>query len=81
MRDAVIVIPARYASTRYPAKPLAMLRGANGTERSLLERSAMAARAAARATPGVTGVHVATDDDRIAAEARRIGVEVIMTDP
>lgn len=81
MRDAVIVIPARYASTRYPAKPLAVLRGANGVARSLLERSTMAARAAARATPGVTGVYVATDDDRIAAEAHRIGAEVIMTDP
>jgi len=79
--DAVIVIPARYASTRYPGKPLVALRGANGTARSLLERSAMAARAAAAATPGVTGIHVATDDDRIAAEARRIGVDVILTDP
>jgi len=81
MREAVIIIPARYASTRYPAKPLATLKGANGVERSLLERSTIAARAAAQATPGVTGVYVATDDDRIAAEAQRIGVEVIMTDP
>lgn len=79
--DAVIVIPARYASTRYPAKPLAVLKGAKGTERTLLERSVLAARAAAEATPGVTGVYVATDDDRIAAEAARIGAEVIMTDP
>jgi 3-deoxy-manno-octulosonate cytidylyltransferase (CMP-KDO synthetase) len=79
--DAVIVIPARYASTRYPAKPLAVLRGANGTGRTLLERSVMAARAAAEVTPGVTGIHVATDDDRIAAEAARIGAEVILTDP
>ena len=76
--DACIIIPARYASTRYPAKPLATLRGANGTARTLLERSVMAARAAAGdAIP----VHVATDDDRIAAEAARIGAAVIMTDP
>lgn len=81
MRDAVIVIPARYASTRYPAKPLAVLKGATGIERTLLERSVMAGRAAAVATRGVTGLYVATDDERIAAEARRIGVEVIMTDP
>lgn len=81
MREAVIVIPARYASTRYPAKPLARLKGASGTERSLLERSVMAARAAAVATRGVTGLYVATDDERIADEARRIGAEVIMTDP
>ncbi len=79
--DAVIVIPARYASSRYPAKPLALLRGASGTPRSLLERSILAARAAAAATPGVTGVYVATDDDRIAAEAARVGADVILTDP
>lgn len=79
--DAVIVIPARYASTRYPAKPLAVLRGARGTPRTLLERSVLAARAAAEATPGITGVFVATDDDRIAAEAARIGADVILTDP
>ena len=81
MRDAVIVIPARYASTRYPAKPLATLKGAQGTERTLLERSVMAARAAAVSTRGVTGVFVATDDERIADEARRIQCDVIMTAP
>lgn len=81
MREAVIIIPARYASTRYPAKPLATLKGASGIERTLLERSTMAARAAAQVTPGVTGVYVATDDERIATEARRIGAEIIMTDP
>ncbi|WP_417598108.1 3-deoxy-manno-octulosonate cytidylyltransferase [Pararhodobacter oceanensis] len=81
MREAVIVIPARYASTRYPAKPLAKLRGATGESRSLLERSTVAARAAAEATPGVTGIYIATDDARIAEEAQRIGADVIMTDP
>lgn len=81
MRDAVIVIPARYASTRYPAKPLATLKGVSGIERTLLERSVMAARAAAVSTRGVTGLFVATDDERIAAEAKRVGAEVIMTDP
>lgn len=75
--EACIVIPARYASTRYPGKPLATLRGASGTPRSLIERSVMAARAAAagQAIP----VFVATDDDRIEAEARRIGADVIRT--
>jgi 3-deoxy-manno-octulosonate cytidylyltransferase (CMP-KDO synthetase) len=81
MREAVIVIPARYASTRYPAKSLATLKGATGIERTLLERSVIAARRAAEETEGVTGVHVATDDERIAAEAERIGASVIMTDP
>ena len=78
MTDVTIIVPARYASTRYPAKPLAILRGANGTERTLLERSVRAARAAAR---GEAQVFVATDDDRIAAEAARIDAAVIMTDP
>ncbi len=73
---ACIVIPARHASTRYPGKPLAMLRGASGTARTLIERSVIAARAAAA---GAIPIFVATDDDRIAAEARRIGADVIMT--
>lgn len=77
---ACIVIPARHASTRYPGKPLVALRGASGTARTLLERSVIAARAAASAAGGIPVV-VATDDDRIAAEARRIGAQVAMTDP
>jgi len=71
--DACIIIPARYASTRYPGKPLVPLRGVNGVARSLLERSIIAARA--------TGlpVWVATDDARIADEAARVGAPVILT--
>jgi 3-deoxy-manno-octulosonate cytidylyltransferase (CMP-KDO synthetase) len=71
--EACIIIPARYASSRYPGKPLVPLRGANGVARSLLERSVLAARA--------TGlpVWVATDDARIAAEAERVGAPVILT--
>ena len=38
--SVLIVIPARYASTRYPAKPLAMLTGAGGDTRSLIIHSA-----------------------------------------
>ena len=79
MSDAVIVIPARYASTRYPAKPLATLRGASGTPRSLIERSVRAARKGAEDAGGNIPVYVATDDARIADEAQRIGAEVIMT--
>jgi len=78
MADVSIIIPARYASTRYPAKPLAVLKGAQGTQRTLLERSVRAARAAAG---DQASIYVATDDDRIAAEAARIGADVIMTDP
>jgi hypothetical protein len=72
-----IVIPARYESTRYPGKPLAMLRGADGRARPLIERSwraAMTVRA-----PGLIGVWVATDDARIANVARDFGAQVVMT--
>lgn len=69
------VIPARYASTRYPGKPLAMLRGATGESRSLIERSWRAAQDVA----GLDAVFVATDDDRIADAARAFGADVLMT--
>jgi 3-deoxy-manno-octulosonate cytidylyltransferase (CMP-KDO synthetase) len=71
----LVVIPARYASTRYPGKPLAELRGATGEPRSLIRRS----WEAATTVPGVDRVVVATDDDRIADAARGFGAEVAMT--
>ena len=74
--DTAIIIPARYASTRYPGKPLATLTGASGVARTLIERSVMAAQAA---SGGAIPIFVATDDARIADEARRIGADVILT--
>jgi len=71
----LVVIPARYASTRYPGKPLAELTGATGEARSLIRRS----WDAAMAVEGVDRVVVATDDDRIAEAARGFGAEVAMT--
>ncbi|MFN4100076.1 MAG: 3-deoxy-manno-octulosonate cytidylyltransferase, partial [Pararhodobacter sp.] len=79
MADTAIIIPARYASTRYPAKPLATLKGASGIPRSLLERSVIAGRKAVEEAGGGIALYVATDDERIADEARRIGADVIMT--
>ena len=73
--SVLIVIPARYASTRYPAKPLAELKGASGLSRSLIQR----AWEAARAVKGVDRVVVATDDDRIKDAAEAFGAEVVMT--
>ena len=72
---AVIVVPARFASQRFPGKPLATLRGAGGEERSLVRRS----WDAALAVPGIDSVHVATDDDRIAEAVRAFGGDVIRT--
>lgn len=75
--SALVVIPARYASTRYPGKPLAMLKGATGHRQSLIERSWHAAQAVS----GVTRVVVATDDDRIGDAAAGFGADVVMTSP
>ncbi len=75
--SVLIVIPARYASTRYPGKPLAELRGAGGTSHSLIRRS----WDAATAVGGVARVVVATDDVRIRDHAKGFGAEVVMTSP
>ncbi|MFM8472626.1 MAG: 3-deoxy-manno-octulosonate cytidylyltransferase [Candidatus Kapaibacterium sp.] len=69
---ALAVIPARYASTRFPGKPLVDLCGA-----TMIERVVRAAEGA----EGVTDVLVATDDDRVRAECDRIRVRCVMTDP
>lgn len=70
-----IIIPARYASSRYPGKPLALLRGAGGVAKTLIQRS----WECASHVPDCSGVWVATDDERIAAEVDRFGGRVVMT--
>ena len=72
---AVIVIPARFRSSRFPGKPLTMLKGCDGRERSLIRRTWEAARAVA----GVAEVVVATDDDRIRDHVLAFGAQVMMT--
>jgi 3-deoxy-manno-octulosonate cytidylyltransferase (CMP-KDO synthetase) len=69
----LIVIPARYGSTRLPGKPLHPIAG-----RMLLERVAAIAIAAARQL-GDAEVLVATDDERILAVASGLGLEAVMT--
>ncbi len=71
---ALIAIPARYASTRYPGKPLVALRGPDG-EKTLIRRS----WEAAMSVRGTDRVVVATDDDRIADHATAFGAEVVIT--
>ena len=73
--SVLIVIPARYASTRYPGKPLVELRGAGGQAKSLIRRSWDAACGVA----GIDKVVVATDDTRIAQASEAFGAEVVMT--
>ncbi len=66
-----IVIPARYASSRFPGKPLHLLNG----KPMILHTVARARESAAQA------VVVATDDERIRAVCAAAGVDVQMTDP
>ncbi len=75
--SVICVIPARYASQRYPGKPLVSLRGAGGTTRTLIERTWRAAKE----VEAFDRVIVATDDARIAEEAGTFGAEVAMTSP
>ena len=70
----LVAIPARYASTRYPGKPLVSLKGPDG-EKTLIRRS----WEAATSVQGIDRVVVATDDSRIAEHARAFGAEVVMT--
>ena len=50
----VIIIPARYASSRFPGKPLAMLQLADGSRKSLIELS----WEAAKQVEGISEVYV-----------------------
>lgn len=73
----LVLIPARFASTRFPGKPLARLKGSGGAERSLIEWTWRAARK----VPDVGAVLVATDDRRIVDEVERFGGRAVMTPP
>lgn len=75
--NVAILIPARFASSRYPGKPLVELRGATGMRKPLIQRSFDAAQRVA----GVATVHVVTDDERIASSAAVFGAPVLMTPP
>ena len=66
------VIPARYASTRFPGKPLAPIAG-----QPMIQRVVERVRRAGR----VTRVLVATDDDRIRKAVEDFGGEAILTRP
>jgi 3-deoxy-manno-octulosonate cytidylyltransferase (CMP-KDO synthetase) len=68
----VAIIPARFASTRLPGKPLSDIHGKTMIER-VYER--------ARAARVVERVLVATDDERIASAVARFGGDVVMTSP
>jgi len=62
------IIPARYASTRFPGKPLVEINGLTMIERVYRQAAQV-----------IKTVYVATDDDRIADEVKRFNGNVIMT--
>ena len=62
------IIPARYASTRFPAKPLAMLGGKTVIQRVYEQVAGV-----------LDDAYVATDDERIEAAVKEFGGKVVMT--
>jgi 3-deoxy-manno-octulosonate cytidylyltransferase (CMP-KDO synthetase) len=70
-----ILIPARFASSRYPGKPLVELKGATGQAKPLIQRS----YEAAQRVSGASSIHVVTDDRRIADAAAGFNAPIIMT--
>ena len=74
----LLVIPARYESTRFIGKPLAELRGAGGVAKPLIQRSWEAAERVRAVMPEVKIV-VATDNTAIADCVTGFGGEVVMT--
>lgn len=72
---SAIVIPARYASTRLPGKPLAIIGG-----QTMLQRVVRLSLAAAKGLKKVS-VLVATDDERIIQHCNALGVTSVMTSP
>jgi 3-deoxy-manno-octulosonate cytidylyltransferase (CMP-KDO synthetase) len=65
------VIPARYGSTRFPGKPMALLQG-----RPMIQWTIEGARQSKL----LSDIIVATDDERIRKAAESVGVKVAMTD-
>lgn len=65
------IIPARYGSSRFPGKPLAMIKG-----KTMIQRVCEQAWKSK-----LDDVVVATDDIRIADEVLKFGGKFVMTDP
>src|SRR6478609_5509082 len=74
-RTILGVIPARYASSRFPGKALVPIPHPNGGSKTMLqhvfERVALSRY--------LTSTIIATDDDRVYQEAKKFGATVRMT--
>lgn len=69
-KPIAIIIPARYASSRFLGKPLARING-----QTMINR----VWSLARAVPGIDEIYIATDDTRIAEHVQSFGGNVLMT--
>ncbi|MFM9943874.1 MAG: 3-deoxy-manno-octulosonate cytidylyltransferase [Bacteroidia bacterium] len=67
--NTAAIIPARFASTRFPGKPLALINGISMIQRVYDQAC----------SSGLNYVAVATDDSRIYDHVKSFGGEVIMT--
>src|SRR2546428_606073 len=72
MPRCVVIIPSRYASSRFPGKPLVPIAGKPMIQH-VYER--------ARQARLVDGVIVATDDQRIVAAVEACGGQAVLTSP
>jgi len=70
MAEAIGIIPARFASTRFPGKPLVDILGMSMVQRVYRQASA---------STRLSRVVVATDDERILQHVEAFGGEVMMT--
>ena len=70
MSSILGIIPARYASSRFPGKPLTLIQG-----KSMLQR----VYDQSQKSKSLTRVIIATDDERIAQHAASFGAEVVIT--
>ncbi|MCY4445207.1 MAG: 3-deoxy-manno-octulosonate cytidylyltransferase [Rhodobacteraceae bacterium] len=73
--NVAIIIPARYASNRFPGKPLVKLKGYSGIAKTLIQRT----WEVACQIQGVDSLAVATDDNQIANEVSSFNGHVVMT--
>jgi 3-deoxy-manno-octulosonate cytidylyltransferase (CMP-KDO synthetase) len=64
------IIPARYASTRFPGKPLVLINGKSMIQRVFEQTSK---------SKLLNKIIIATDDERIAEHVKTFGVEAVMT--
>jgi 3-deoxy-manno-octulosonate cytidylyltransferase (CMP-KDO synthetase) len=72
MTEVIAIIPARYESSRFPGKPLALIHG-KPMFWHVMHRASLC--------PLVRTVALATDDERILQAAKDLGMTALMTSP